>query len=76
MDRDGDYSTRRKPCSRHEWSYGFKVRKPLERSRNGRDDFAGLSGPYSESEGEPVWMYSWGNSRWLRSVSRCCGGRK
>jgi hypothetical protein len=55
-----------------EWNHMFQSsaifpysRRPLLR-RAGRDDFCVFSAPYSALCGEPVWLYSWGNSRWLR----------
>lgn len=56
-----------------EWNHGFKAtpsfpysRRTFRRHLDGRDDFVTFSEPYSREFGEPVWFYSWGNSRWLR----------
>lgn len=45
-------------------SFGYRTR-PLQRE-SGAADFVTFSEPYTEHAGEPVWFYSWGNSRWLR----------
>lgn len=51
-----------------EWNHMLQpsyTRRPFQRWA-GRDDFVTYSEPYSEECGEPVWFYSWGNTRWLR----------
>jgi len=48
-----------------EWSHMFRVTRPFRR-RYGNDDFVIYSEPYAKECGEPVWFYSWGNTRWLR----------
>jgi hypothetical protein len=55
-----------------EWNHMFQssasfsyVRRPFQRG-SGQDDFVTHSETYSEMCGELVWIYSWGNVRWLR----------
>jgi len=58
----------------YEWNHMYTpseyfpyTRKALEQSKKKEDDFVTFSEPYTEIVGEPVWFYSWGNARWLRS---------
>jgi hypothetical protein len=40
-------------------------RRPFQRA-SGEADRVAVSETYSKFYGEPVWIYSWGNARWLR----------
>ena len=66
---------------KQEWNHCYKasihypyVKRPFQRE-SGKDDFVTYSQPYSTSMGEPVWFYSWGNARWLRSPCGQVGDR-
>ncbi len=50
------------------------TRRPFQRLA-GDNDFVTYSKAYSKMCGEPVWFYSWGNSRWLRCPMGCPGDR-
>lgn len=55
-----------------EWNHGlaasehYPYKKREFQRRDGKDDFVTFSAPYSQMFGEPIWFYSWGNTRWLR----------
>jgi hypothetical protein len=64
-----------------EWNHMFRpsecypfVRRPFQRS-SGMADFVSYSESYSELCGEPIWIYSWGNARWLRCPIGLSGDR-
>lgn len=57
----------------HEWRHGFVSRRRFDRA-SGNGDFVCHSDVYSETEGRPVWFYSWANGRWL-DVAFCPGDR-